>query len=84
MRGNFLYEFSEAWAIFRSDVGWERAGSRFADLPPALIGLDELQLAIPGRVGLHQSPPPLHQPGPVCSKLGLPVEHFAANGKTIS
>jgi hypothetical protein len=26
-------------------------------LPPAaLIGLDEFQLAIPGRVGLHQSP----------------------------
>ena len=30
--------------------------------PPALIGCDELQLVIPGRVGLHQSPPPLHQP----------------------
>jgi hypothetical protein len=29
--------------------------------PPALIGCDELQLVIPGRVGLHQSPPPLHQ-----------------------
>jgi len=30
--------------------------------PPALIGCDELQLVIPWRVGLHQSPPPLHQP----------------------
>jgi hypothetical protein len=32
-------------------------------LPPALIGIDEFQLAIPWRVGLHQSPLPLHQPG---------------------
>ena len=30
--------------------------------PRALIGLDELQLGIPRRVGLHQSPLPLHQP----------------------
>jgi len=30
---------------------------------PALIGLDEFQLANPRRGGLHQSPPPLHQPG---------------------
>jgi len=38
------------------------AEGRSASLPPALIGLDELQLVIPCRVGLHQSPPPLHQP----------------------
>jgi hypothetical protein len=50
-------------------------------LPPALIGIDEFQLAIPWRVGLHQSPLPLHQPGAACSKLALPVEHFSANGK---
>src|SRR5689334_20453029 len=30
---------------------------------PALIGLDEFQLANPRRGGLHQSAPPLHQPG---------------------
>src|ERR1700756_4268063 len=34
-----------------------------------------------GGVGLHQSPPPLHQPAAVCSKLGLPVEEFTANGE---
>jgi hypothetical protein len=50
-------------------------------VPPALIGLDEFQLAIPWRGGLHQSPPPLHQPGPVCGKLGSLVEDFSANGK---
>jgi len=61
--------------------GWENAGSRSSSLPPALIGLDEFQLVIPWRGGLHQSPPPLHQPGPVCGKLGSLVEDFSANGK---
>jgi hypothetical protein len=61
----------------RDEKHWEQE----LRLPPALIGLDEFQLAIPGRVGLHQSPLPLHQPGAACSKLGLPVEHFSANGE---
>ena len=61
--------------------GWENAGSRSSSLPPALIGLDEFQLAIPWRGSLHQSPPPLHQPGPVCGKLASLVEDFSANGK---
>jgi len=57
------------------------AEDRSLCLPPALIGCDEFPLAIPWRVGLHQSPPPLHQPGTACSKLGSPVEDFAANGE---
>ena len=61
--------------------GRENAGSRSSSLPPALIGLDEFHLAIPWRGGLHQSPPPLHQPGPVCGKLASLVEQFSANGK---
>ena len=60
--------------------GRKNAGAGVAPAP-ALIGLDEFQLAIPRRVGLHQSPPPLYQPGAVCSKLGFPVELFTANGK---
>jgi len=48
---------------------------------PALIGLEEFQLANPRRGGLHQSPPPLHQPGAACITLGLPVEHSAASGE---
>jgi hypothetical protein len=60
--------------------GRENAGAGVAPAP-ALIGLDEFRLAIPRQVGLHQSPPPLHQPGAVCCKLGLLVESFAANGK---
>ena len=59
----------------------QNAESRFANLLPALIGFDELQLAIPWRVGLHQSPPPLHQLHAVCSTLDLAVEDFSANGK---
>jgi hypothetical protein len=61
--------------------GWGNAGSRSSSLPPALIGLDEFQLAIPWRGGLHQSPPPLHQPRPVCCKLASLVEPISANGK---
>jgi len=49
----------------------ENAGDREC-LPPALIGFDEFQLAITWRVGLHQSLPPLHQPGPVCRTLDSP------------
>jgi hypothetical protein len=48
---------------------------------PALIGLAEFQLAIPWRDALQQGLPPLHQLGPVWSKLGSPVENFAANGE---
>src|SRR6266581_5883745 len=39
-----------------------------------------LQPAIPWRVGLHQSPPPLHRPGSECATVVLPVEKHAANG----
>jgi len=35
---------------------------------------------IPQRVGLHQSPPPLHRPSSECCTVVLPVEIFAANG----
>jgi hypothetical protein len=61
--------------------GRENAGSRSSSLPPALIGLDEFQLAIPWRGGLHQSPPPLHQPGQVCGKLASLVEDFQRTAK---
>jgi len=60
-------------------LGRRNAGTAMAPAP-ALIGHDEFQLAIPWRDALQQGPPPLHQPGPVCSKLDSLVEHFAANG----
>ena len=42
---------------------------------------DESQPAIPWRVGLHQSPPPLHRLSSAGCTLVLPVTRFAANGK---
>src|SRR6266496_4071154 len=34
-----------------------------------------------GGVVSTRAPPPLHQPGPVCDRLGSRVEDFSANGK---
>ena len=61
--------------------GMGRRREQSLDLPPALIGLDEFRLAFPRRDALQQRLPPLHQPGAVSSKLGLPVEHFSLNGE---
>jgi hypothetical protein len=73
LRGSFPKEFSEAWEIYRSDVRRRNAGDRTCPAP-RFIGLDEFQSAIPWRVGLHQSPPPLRQLGSECNKLISPVE----------
>src|SRR6516162_8846787 len=59
---------------------WKNAGTVVVPAP-ALIGCDEFQLAIPRRVGLHQSPLLLHQLGPGCAIVVLPVELFPANGE---
>jgi hypothetical protein len=72
LRGSFLCAFSEAWEIYRSDVGVGNAGSRSSSPPPALIGLDEFQLAIPWPGGLHQSPE---------GELGPLVEDFQRTAK---
>jgi hypothetical protein len=46
------------------DPTFRRANAGAGVVPaPALIGLDEFQLAIPWRDALQQSPPLLHQPG---------------------
>jgi hypothetical protein len=55
-------EFFEAWGNYRSDVERQSREQRIHCPLLALIGIDEFQLAIPWRVGLHQSPPSLHQP----------------------
>ncbi len=47
----------------------------------AFIGVDELQLAIPWRVGLHQDAAHLPPSGRVCSKAVPLVESFSANCK---
>jgi len=61
-------------------LGWNTPG-QMSQPAPALIGLDEFQLAIPWRDALQQSPPLLHQPGATCRTLGLPVQDFSANGQ---
>jgi predicted RNA-binding Zn ribbon-like protein len=66
--------------IYRSDAE-QKAGSSLARQPPALIGVDEFQPAIPWRVDLHQSPPPLHRPASECDRVVLQVENVAANGE---
>src|ERR1017187_2144528 len=69
-----FFEFSEAWAIFPPDGG-DRDREQVSAQSQMLIGMDESQQAIPStpatktcrrgprpwRVGLHQSPPPLHR-----------------------
>src|SRR5579863_8323760 len=54
-------------------------GSRFNPAPP-LIRSMSLQLAIPRQVGLHQSPPPLHQPGLSLKQLSPNDNRNPANG----
>jgi hypothetical protein len=44
---------------------WRR--SRFSSAPNAIASMS-LQLAIPWRVALQQSPPPLHQPASFSSR----------------
>ena len=47
------------------------------------IGLDEPQPAIPWRVGLHQSSPPLHRPVSVCL-IAIPPEQLGGGGWTVA
>src|SRR5271163_2056115 len=55
-------------------------GSRFHPTP-RLIPSMSLQLAIPRRGGLHQSPPPLHQPRTTLAEIGRNEHQNPANGK---
>ncbi len=59
----FVMSFSRHRQIYQSDVFFVSAGSEAAfGSAPGPIVLMSLRPAIPWRVGLHQSPPPLHQP----------------------
>ena len=60
LRGRaFEEEFFEAWRSFHPMlIG---TGSGLERPLPVLIGSDESRPVIPRRVGLHQSPPPLHR-----------------------
>ena len=56
------------------------AGSRLR-LAPQPIGSMSLQSAIPWRVGLHQRPPPLHQPSPTLAENSQNENQNPANRK---
>src|ERR1700710_1130194 len=58
--------------IYQSDVSFKARGDAVSGSAPRTIVLMSLRPAIPRRVGLHQSPPPLHQP---VSMLNPPAEN---------
>ena len=58
----FVMSFLRHGQIYQSDVSASDPGRSRFRLRPGLIVLMSLRPAIPWRVGLHQSPPPLHQP----------------------
>src|SRR5579871_6146800 len=57
-----------------------RKGSRPQPTPPTIVSMS-LRLAIPRRVGLHQSPPPLHQPRTILGEKRLFEKVKSVNGK---
>jgi hypothetical protein len=57
----------------------KQLGSRLPPAPQPIRSMS-LQLAIPWRVGLHQSPPPLHQPGLSLKELSPNDNRNPANG----
>ena len=56
--------------IYRSDVGLQLKGSRRKPTPRPIVSMS-LRLAIPWRVALQQSPPPLRQPRTIVAKKRL-------------
>jgi hypothetical protein len=65
--------------IYRSDDFYAAGSERLGSLP-ALIGLDELQPAIPWQIALQQSLPPLHRPPTILKQSTAPYNDFSANG----
>src|SRR5512135_731288 len=68
--------------IYRSDVA--KDGDRGPDRDPRSSFAMSLEPAIPRRVGLHQSPPPLHRPIPCCTGAAETVNHHPAGGGEFS
>ena len=58
----FCMSFLRHREIYRSDVGFENAGSRIGSRSRRSSASMSFQLAIPRRVALQQRPPPLRQP----------------------
>ena len=64
--------------IYRSD-GIDK-GSRPKPAPRTIVSMS-LRLVIPWRVGLHQSPPPLHQPRTILKEMRQFEKVKSLNGK---
>jgi DNA replication protein DnaC len=67
----FVMSFLRHRQIYQSDVSLRVRGEAVSNSAPGPIVLMSLRPVIPWRVGLHQSPPPLHQP---VSMLNPPAE----------
>jgi Integrase core domain len=66
--------------IYRSDGKRKRVGSRPESASRPIVSMS-LRLAIPWRVALQQSPPPLHQPMVILRKRSLFEKRKSFNGR---
>jgi hypothetical protein len=66
--------------IFRSDVDFFHSGQTAKTASPAHVSMS-LRLVIPWWVGLHLSPPPLHQPRLILAEKMLFEYENSTNGK---
>ncbi len=64
--------------------GLARNGKRRQGGVPRSSSSMSLEPAIPRRVGLHQSPPPLHRPIPCCTGSAETVNHYPARAGEFS
>ena len=74
--------FRHAEIYPRSERQTRRGGRAVAT--PALIGTMSFQLAIPWRVALPQSPPPLHQPGRMVPQKQDAVQSKSSERRIVS
>src|ERR1019366_10170604 len=70
--------------IYQSDISSTTRGEDVSGSAPDPIVLMSLRPAIPWRVGLHQSPPPLHQPVSMLNPPAETVNHHPARGGEFS
>ena len=65
-------------------MGWEPPGRDRISASPRPHRLDESEPIIPRRVGLHQSPLPLHRPTSILGRSGGAVNHHGNEGGDFS
>jgi hypothetical protein len=70
--------------IYRLDVFMKARSEAEFGFAPGLIDPMSLRPAIPWRVGLHQSPPPLHRPDSILQEPAETVNHHPPRGGEFS